>query len=235
MFRNARVLTGFGSLVLVATLGLILIPANRSPEDRSSAQRPRSSSLQVETETPMSTLLPPPTETPEFPNPILTAQEAISRSLALFPSSANPHGEVARLLTFNDLDQWRRGSSPGTAPQSPAWLVGILGDNLTMFGLTLPRMGYAGLSDPQLPPDIATEAPASDWPVEGAFYAWDANSGILVGEGVLSDPALVLGSYQSYASLVALPSNPLPISSATPYPTMTAFPTLLPGVTPVGR
>ncbi len=171
-------------------------------------------------------LLLTPSPTPPYPDPIYTEQQAIDRSLDRFPEGYPPYGEVAILMPYSQLDAWRGGSSPKTQPDSPAWLVGILADGMTMFDVLLPWLGYAGLGDPNLPSSVPASAADSDWVIEGLFYAWDANGGSLIGLGVLTNPSspMYTASSRSYESLLALPSHNMPIEPATPIPSPTPGP-----------
>lgn len=139
--------------------------------------------------------------------PLYADDEVISRTLKLFPEGKNPHGAVARLLPYETVDDWRDASGPDVQPDSPAWLVGILGDNLTVEDIMSDyEPGQAGVS-------------GGDVAIEGAFYVWDANSGFLTGVGVLHPS----GS-RTYATLASLFSVPMTIEAATelpPYPTDT--------------
>ncbi|MEO8342015.1 MAG: hypothetical protein ABI604_20345, partial [Nitrospirota bacterium] len=83
--------------------------------------------------------------------------------------------------------------------QGPLWIVAILGDDLTPIIVMHP------------PPGVEI---TDDREADGAFYAWDANSGRLMQEG-----AFIHGAPHSYASLVALPTSNASIASATPWPT----------------
>lgn len=149
------------------------------------------------------------TPTPDYIQPIFSSADAIARSLARFPIGRNPHGEVARLTTYEVLDAWRDASSPGLAPQSPVWLVGVLGDGVTKNEALWPSHLYGD--------DWGTVGtPPHDRPVDGAFYAWDANGGVLVGEGVLDEQGDL-----SYSTLTLLPDMPLTVEPATEVPTST--------------
>lgn len=197
--RHILTLVALGLSALLA--GLVVAQATRS----NTQPQPGIVALQAETPTP--TLEPPPEETSaviQDLEPIETEAEAIARSMNLFPTGHYPHDAVARLNTYSVIDAWRHTTSPDTEQTSPAWLVGILGDTLTIRDL---------LSDGSL--NGGTPVWPAD-PVDGAFYVWDANGGWLAGQGILS-------STLTYASLVAVPSLSLTITKATdlaPYPTL---------------
>ncbi len=157
------------------------------------------------------------THTPSYPSlvsPIYYNYDAMDRSLSLFPTEAfSPTNGAARLLTYAALDQWRGGSSPGTESHSPAWLVGIVADGLTVGDV---MAWYTQ----QLPGGH----PNPGQPVEGAFYVWDANSGDNMGQGVLN-----AASPRSFASLSALQGMSLTIEVATLPPPLPTAPPITPG------
>lgn len=155
----------------------------------------------------------PPPETPatiQDLDPIESAAEAIARSMELFPTGHNARDAIARLSTYGVIDAWRHTRSPDTESHAPAWLVGILGDNLT-------------INDILFDPSYNNGTPA--WPagnVEGGFYVWDANGGWRAGRGVLSATGL------SYSSLASLASIETTITKATELPpAFVAWPTSL--------
>ena len=84
-------------------------------------------------------------------------------------------------------------------PSSPIWVVGILGEGLTL-GDTLAFPGEMAVDDPE--------------PVDGAFFLWDANSGAMVSSGALST-----GSRFQYLDLIQLNDEALTILHATAVPT----------------
>jgi hypothetical protein len=129
--------------------------------------------------------------------------EAIARSLVEFPQGREPHSPVARLITREALDTWRGvGSGSDGEGQSPTWLVAILGS-----GLTVDDLGPIG--------------PFGDTrPLEGIFYAWDANAGFLLGHGGLGEPWP-----QTYGSVTALDEIDTTIVTASPVPTEPLPPT----------
>jgi len=157
---------------------------------------------------------PAPQATPHYEAfPIFTAQEAISTALALYPTHRSYYSETATLTTYEYVDAWRMTSSPGTQPHAPVWLVAIRSDGLHKYDvLLLDVLGYMGRDDPDLPQDLWNDT-ADDRPVEGAFYVLDANSGDVVGYGVLE-----AGTALEYQSAAAIPSVANPIASATPFP-----------------
>ena len=113
------------------------------------------------------------------------------------------------------LDSWRgvEKTSPLSEPQAPVWLVGITGTNLTLGDAIF----------------FTSDKPEGAQPIEGIFFAWDANSGALIGQGVLDKQWP-----QNLGSLSALTSVDTPIEVATIVyaPTETPEPTPTPTPTP---
>lgn len=160
-----------------------------------------------------------PTSTPEptldplsYSSPITTSQTAIDKSLVMFPSGITPTITVARLVSISTLDTWRNAHSPLTEPHAPAWLVGIGATGLTVRDV-LPEYFGSGRK-----PAVGNQI------VEGKYFAWDANSGVLLGEGTLGG---VQGSGQTLASI-----NLLQAISATFTPATMVVPDLFPTDTP---
>lgn len=153
---------------------------------------------------------------PLYPGLIDNETLAISRSLALFPPEHNPHGAIARLVSRYTYEIWASGPGPTPPPSmqdwswadptSPVWLVAVLGDDVTTADLVTSPVGPTELDfDPR--------------PAEGAAFAWDAGSGLLLGVIGLS-PTLIPGG--DYAYLAALSNEPLAIVPATEIPTLCA-------------
>lgn len=135
-----------------------------------------------------------------YPYTLWTAEEAIQLSLEEFPEGKNPHSPVARLITMDDLDAWSGWGSADETGQpilsgAPVWLVGILGDGLIVD-------------------DIAPSPYGDTTPMEGVYYAWDANAGHMAASG-----GLMQGTQGTYASIVAMQNRDLIIAPATPQPT----------------
>lgn len=147
------------------------------------------------------------TPTSSWPSPIYTEQDAIDQALGRFPEGFSPHSEVARLVTTDTYDIWSETRALDAAyalnGDAPVWLVGILGDSLLRSDI----MSVVGMPVPE----------TLDTSVAGGFYAWDANSGALIGLGVL---APIDEWPQNYGSLCALKNEPLSITLATPRPTL---------------
>jgi hypothetical protein len=147
-------------------------------------------------------------------DPIEHEEEAITLSEQRFPAHSNPRSPIARLVSRETLERWlfytALSASEATAaemtpewgdvdPDSPVWLVAILGTGLTVKDVIAPPEGL-DVSDSRA--------------VDGAFYTWDANSGELMDEG-----GLVTGELHNYASIAALPTENISISEATQRPT----------------
>ena len=71
------------------------------------------------------------TETPTpspYMNTIYTAEAAIARSLARWPSAVQPYGEQARLVSLATYNATMSPLPDEWEPTIPVWVVGILGD-----------------------------------------------------------------------------------------------------------
>lgn len=143
--------------------------------------------------------------------PILDESEAVERALEVFPEGHNTSATIVRLVTLDTVNQITGTSGSDFAPHVPVWVVGILGDNLTMGDV----IGVPGVE------------PASQVPPIGIYYVFDANSGGVVIVGAITDQS-------GFEMLVNLQTQVLPIASATPWeyivPTLdpAALPTLEP-------
>ena len=134
-------------------------------------------------------------------DPIYTEADAIARTLERFPQRFNPRGEVARLISYDTLEQvWYQGHTDSDfeyGATTPVWLVGILGDGMTRSdAVALPAIGTGVISDTT--------------PVLGMWYSWYANDGWPAGSG-----GLLEDTGTSYATLAALPTEQIPISRPT--------------------
>jgi hypothetical protein len=102
------------------------------------------------------------------------------------------------LLDYESADEWRGSHSPGSSAESPVWLVGIEGTNLSRLDVMASVLTDDTVSDATIQ-------------VDGAYYLWDANAGVLAGFGVLDANAS-----RSFDSIQALQSLSIDISPATP-------------------
>lgn len=147
----------------------------------------------------------PPANVDPYANPILTAADAISRTLDLLPADVVPTASTARLVSRMSLaQQWFRELDGNGLPRvdwmtaGPMWLVGVNAGGLTVDDtIIIPGGDKAG--------DQSS--------VDGAFMLWDANSGRLKSSG-----ALLASSFNTYGNLEALSDELLPISQATEVP-----------------
>lgn len=150
-----------------------------------------------------------------YPNPIFNEQEALSVSqdrLALSSSES-----VVRLISVESLSEWFGFDAEQStwSPSAPVWLVGLRGGGLTLDDVLPP------------PPFITSEPPSSgsggtppgEQSVDGVFYAWDANGGLIITEGALflEDPS-TQDFTPTFESIVSLPNETLTISTATEAP-----------------
>lgn len=157
---------------------------------------------QPESGTLLGQLDPTPTPTPGiyYGEPLLTTQEAISQTLLRFPEGHQPHSEIARLISKPTLySVWFEGDSlPSDSEEMswPVWLVGVLGNDLTL-GDTLDFPSGTG---------VVTDTT----PVDGMYYVWEANTGYPVAAG-----GLISTTYRSYDTLVSILDEPVPIVQPT--------------------
>jgi hypothetical protein len=142
---------------------------------------------------------------------IRSADEAIRRSLAEFPANRQATGTVVRLLQAHTLNEWRGSASPLLEDHVPVWLVAVTADGMSV-GDGMPFFygggnGAAG-GDPSST-ESSLESTGRE-PIQGMYYAWDANGGYSLGVGVLGEQWP-----QNLASLKALVHQDLPITRAT--------------------
>ncbi len=107
---------------------------------------------------------------------IYTGQEAISLTLETqLPSGFTPTQVEVRLVTQATLFEKFIGVAAGDYEPTlgPAWLVGVLGSGLT----------NADILYPSTIPGIMSNPPQT---IEGAYFAWDANSSQTSARGLLT-------------------------------------------------
>jgi len=206
---HLKLLSAAGLLALIAMIPIIMPPGLLRKSEQ--AGEPLSGDG-LGTETP-----PDPSSYMQEMAPLYYDIEAISESLKLFPPQHNPHDIVARLVPYATVDAWRGSSSFDVSPDGPAWVIGISGDNLSA----------ADVMNAHAPGGL--DSSASQRHVDGAFYVWDARSGLLSTVGVLHDSGT-----RSRASLSALESVSMTIVPADDavipvWPTVTP---VTPGVPP---
>lgn len=152
---------------------------------------------------------------PEGPpvNPILSESVAVELAKEQFPRTSSPDSAVARRISRRSFEHWVTYTALPAAqqtevaadtpeewgrtnPDAPVWLVALLGTGLTVGDVL-------SASFPLFSSDDST-------PADGGYYAWDANSGDMIEAGVL-----VTGAPHNYASILAIPTENIPIRRAT--------------------
>ena len=145
---------------------------------------------------------------PPNPTPILTANDAIAKSLSAFPRNKNPHGAIAHLVYLKDAIDFQGGvrnyDLPNPPATTPAWLVAVLGDKVHISDL-----GFSNDQQQIFP---------------GIYHVWNAQTGQMIAFGTLNNSAQ---TYQRVASIV---DRAIPISAATPVSMMTPSPFATPTV-----
>lgn len=140
------------------------------------------------------------------PRPLFTSADAIARSIEVLPPQASHHGEVARLGTMASLmpDAYStaagEGSGSGFAPDSPAWIVALLTDDVRLSELATME-GFELSSDPLM---------------YGVVFLWEAGSGDLVEQRLLSNSS-------QYADIQQITDMSIPIYTTTPLPPMPTY------------
>lgn len=153
------------------------------------------------------------------PSVLCDEASAIAEALTHFPVGHNPNSDVARLITLEDALQWRGSTvidpdDPTVIPPSstkPVWLVGILGDGLTVADFS---------------PNVLSGSPE---PVEGMWFIFQASGRGLQSLGGLSDsggpsPFMTLASIQAIVSQPLSIMTPTPVLTSTPGPAPTDEP-----------
>lgn len=138
--------------------------------------------------------------------PLLTAEEAVARSIGLLPLNHEYHDEVARLSTIGSL---LGGSNAATStaqdmggydPASPAWIVAILVENLHVSDMNT-MMGFEMSSDPM---------------AQGVLFVWEAGSGSMVAQTFLAD-------LSQYSTIEQMTNMSIVISTTTPPPVLPTY------------
>jgi hypothetical protein len=142
-------------IVAITALGVVALSGSGS----STAQSP--------------TATPPPTGRPDpYARPIVTADDAITRTLAALPDTVVVQGVEARLVTSATLDAlWFQEGNPAWMGSSPLWIVVVSSDTVTLGDTIQAQPGSPLVSDTT--------------PVTGAFFIWNASSGRMVSSGGL--------------------------------------------------
>lgn len=155
-------------------------------------------------------------------DPILTAADAVSRTVDFLPAEQHPRDGIARRMLESSYNMWQlqttppgrvRGGMGVIDPYAVVWLVAMHVDGMNDLDL-LPFPDVIDTSS------VLTESGnalfASEYPASGSIkVVWNASTGHIVTSGVLLD-----GTTQGYASVVALLDEDVPI----PTPFVESFP-----------
>lgn len=194
---GTKIFSLIGALVVTAVFAIQLSRREGRVPAASVVQTP----TEAPTETRTSTRVPDPFEND---SPIYSKEDAIGRSLARLPDGSNPTGQFARLLSIEflmDNSDWYFGEDWNYA--DPVWLVGIYTTDLVSADVLGESMDAVFGSTPE--------------PVAGAVFIWDANGGLLMSEGPLSNNTSP--GERSYSHLYSLPNQNIQIIEATRMPT----------------
>jgi hypothetical protein len=141
--------------------------------------------------------------------PIFTSQDAIDRSLLVFPAHLSPNAPIAKLVKrITYLNMGRATPIAYTQPnvQKPHWIVAIR------------AVGGAYTSD------LGIEAPGEGTPVDGFFFVWNASSGDLLEFGGLdvlpTNPSTPPPTAVNWLMINALQNDNVPITPEAPRPTL---------------
>lgn len=147
-----------------------------------------------------------PRESPTCPGATLCDETAaVAASLAELPQGFTATDTVARNMGLGTALTWAgEVVDPAvTDPAKPVWLVGLRSPELTLYDL-----GY-GLA-------------ATNAPVDGVFFIWDASGGGLIRTGGLAPPGQgQLPFTPTLADIAVLPTEEIPTLTPTPFPTLT--------------
>lgn len=185
--------------------------------------------------------------------PIETAEEALLRSSRVLPRGASAIDYRSRLISREVYDSFEGAvynSTVSYSTHTPTWLIGLVTEGMTMRGAATSLTDFLGitglptgthvpattnpavLTTPVAPNISATATMAvggSAVVMYGVYYAWDANSGELIGAGTLYDSVNVTNVHQkTMQSIEALPEMFIPVVTASPIPTDLPRPTPLP-------
>lgn len=178
-----------------------------APYDKTSARM-----SQQETETPT---IEPTLDPAEVYNPIYTSEDAVSRTLAELPQHfASNAITITRLVTEEHFWTWNGTFLPSPTAQSglndPIWVVGAISDGLKVSDVLF----------------IFNESQRND-PIEGVYFAWQANTGFLLAQGVLVSHTSI-----NLSTLDLLLDEQLAIQMPTAVPTLEPAPTHDPAANP---
>lgn len=137
------------------------------------------------------------------------------RRLAWEPADVTSH-----LISHATYAAWEGTLIDSPYPLGPVWLVAFSGPGLTMEKVNDDIGGQLGHPQSSATNDGGgggANASSESPPVEGVYYAWDASSGDLIGEGVLGP-----STSWTFASVAAMSDLIATIEPATAMP---AYPT----------
>lgn len=138
-------------------------------------------------------------------SPMLVEQDAISTAVGQFMETAaiTPTQTIARLVSFQNYATWSGVETTAADPTKPVWIIGVLAPGLMESDTALMFFNDR-----------------TDQPVEGAYYAYSAQSGLIVEAGSLHSQSLT-----SELSLTQVVSETIPITPLTEIPTLEPAPT----------
>ncbi len=132
-------------------------------------------------------------------DPIESEVEALTAAGRSKPDSVMITDSAARLMSKEDAEQLV-GSELGYPDGIPTWLVAMwLYDETSVSDVIFQPMG---------------QGTPSDVMIHGLYYAYDATTGVLIGQGRLDE--------ESYAAVVAASNSSITISTATFQPMITS-------------
>ncbi len=224
MNRHGTIL--FGVTMLCAT-GIVAMTWLRGSDGEAPVIVHQSSSASA---TPALSQNPDPTLAPEdiaalsasMFDPILTAADAVSRTVAILPAEQHPRDGIARKMLESSYNTWQlqttppgrvRGDLPASDPHAVVWLVAMHVDAMSDLDL----VPFPGLIDTSYA--LARSGNGSfarEYPMSGSIQVvWNASTGHEITSGVLLD-----GTTQGYAAVLALADEdvPIPTPFAKPFP-----------------
>lgn len=224
MNRNGTVL--FGVILLCAT-GIVAMTWLRGLGDNAPVivhQSLSASATPTLSQDPDTTLAPEDTASlsARMFDPILTAADAVSRTVAILPAEQHPRDGIARKMLETSYNTWQlqttppgrvRGELGMSDPHAVVWLVAMHVDAMNDLDL-VPFPDIIDTSSALASSNSASFA--SEYPMSGSIrVVWNASTGHVITKGVLLD-----GTTQGYASVLALADEDIPIPTpfAKPFP-----------------
>lgn len=168
---------------------------------------------------------------------VLSAQDAIARTILDLPTEQHPRDAIARKLRETSFWNWRNQltsasgmqvTAGGVHPDSVVWLVAVRVDGLSVeYFNVLPMDDLHSILNPNSPAAATAEkGSSSSRPLASAvYYVWNASAGSITTRGVLSD-----SNADGYESIEQLTDEVIVIP--TPYLHMAEEPDDLPTVAP---